>query len=222
LLEAHATVVVPSRNEGSLQKLRASMPSQHGKQLITINDDVGDEKGAERIVTQLRTAYGGLDHVVASLGSFWMRGDTTKQSVTEFHHVLNNLVGTHFAAARALLPFLCERKDVDTSYTIITAGAAEVCIAPAAGLTTVGAAALTGLSLALRSEYAKQSVRVNEFRVYDRVMRDHELAALAATNQAACAGVVSNIACASHIVRLLTDRSVKGIVRRFRGGAVNA
>jgi NAD(P)-dependent dehydrogenase (short-subunit alcohol dehydrogenase family) len=157
-----STVVTCSRNTQSLQKLAGTFGA-FGDKLVLLEGNVSDLEGSRKVLDTVLTRFGKIDHVVSSLGSWWQGGVLTKQSLEEFRRVLHDLAGSHFVAASTFLPAIAEHKGA--SYTFITGTAGEKVFTPESSLTTVGASALFGITLAARAEFKDKAVRVNEVRI---------------------------------------------------------
>jgi 3-oxoacyl-[acyl-carrier protein] reductase len=125
LLRGGATVVVPSRSQARLDNLQAWLThhlpgeKQRGK-LVCIHDDAGTKEGLLRVLERIKGIddADGVDHVLASLGSWSNAGPLVERSVEEFRREMRDSVETHFVALSTLLPIL--RDKAGSSYTIIT------------------------------------------------------------------------------------------------------
>jgi hypothetical protein len=102
-----------------------------------------------------------------------------------FRGAIRDLCESHFINAKAFLPGIADQEG--SSYTVITGSAGAKSISLESALTTVGAAAVFGVAEALRFQYKdskvllnyyhsnQEQVRVNEFRLGARVVRDEDL-----------------------------------------------
>ena len=70
-LEEGATVVVPSRTEDAIARLREYLGSAATERLTTLVGQIGEEAGAERLRDEVLERVGPIDAFVASLGGTW-------------------------------------------------------------------------------------------------------------------------------------------------------
>jgi NAD(P)-dependent dehydrogenase (short-subunit alcohol dehydrogenase family) len=135
--------------------------------LHTIVGDIGDTNDAPKIVEKIKAKADRVDHIVASLGSLFLNDGFFESTLEEFNKAIHSLAGSHFVAYKNLLPLV--RDQEGSSYTFVTGGAGERIYLGKAALTTVGAAALFGISIAAREENENKPVRVNEWRLFNLV-----------------------------------------------------
>lgn len=171
-LRAGATVIVPSRSAARIEALRGE--AEHADRLVGVEADIGSPEGAARVRDLVERDHGRLDHLVTSLGGAWTGGPVRELDLDGFRAALREYCETHFVAMRALLPAMEHGDSRDgASYTIVSGVAGEQLFDLAWGPVSVGAAALFGLGMVTRAEYADAAVRVNELRVGMRVLRQH-------------------------------------------------
>lgn len=168
-LRAGATVIVPSRSAARIETLRSE--AEHAGRLVGVEADVGSPEGAARVRELVERDHGQLDHLVTSLGGAWTGGPLRELDLDGFRAALREYCEIHFVAMRALLPVMEDRDGA--SYTIVSGVAGEQLFDLTWGPVSVGAAALFGLGMVTRAEYADHAVRVNELRVGMRVLREH-------------------------------------------------
>jgi len=166
-----ASVIVPSRSKENIEKLRGYV--KNSDRLFIIEDDIGNEAKVLDIKKTIVDKFGSVDHLVTCLGAVKPLGPITKIPIDDVRIALHDLMISTLVVARTFLPLIADKQG--SSYTNITGVAGERVLAPHMALTTVGAAALFGLSLALREEFRDKSVRVNEYRLALRVVRDEDI-----------------------------------------------
>jgi hypothetical protein len=102
-------VIVPSRSESNLKILRSYIPGKEDK-LFTINEDIGDETGAENIKKAVLDKFGGIDHVVSALGSMETGGPATTRTLAEFNSaskLLSSIFLLKFVSTNVMRCSLC-------------------------------------------------------------------------------------------------------------------
>jgi NAD(P)-dependent dehydrogenase (short-subunit alcohol dehydrogenase family) len=155
LLNAGATVIVPSRSQDKLDQLKTQL--QHPANLITKVADMSSLEAAEQLRDELKTELGQIDHVVASLGGWWQGQPLIHISLELWHTLINNSLTAHFIAAKTFIPFLQESKG---SYTLINGGGALHPV-PTAGPISASAAGQLMFGNVLAAENKSLGVRVN-------------------------------------------------------------
>ena len=162
MLDAGATVLAPTRSPRRAQQLETIFANQALEPLV---GDISDPRGAERLAEEI-AARGPVDHVIASLGSWWQGGSVASQDPAQWARVRAMLLDGHVHAAELLLPLLHGRPGA--SYTIITGMGAHHPM-PGTSLLFVATGAVLSLSKVLRAEYETGPVRVNELLISTRV-----------------------------------------------------
>ena len=164
LVESGAKVWVSSRNEASLNILNQSIPDSLKGNLNTEKTNISNEIECLNLREKIISKSGRIDHVVASIGSFWNKGKLSDQSVDEFRKVLDDAVTSHFIVYKTFSKILSKQQ---SSYTFITGGLGEACFLPDSSLVTVGASSLYGLyQSALAEHKTNKNFSVNEIRYY--------------------------------------------------------
>ena len=157
-LNEGATVVVPSRSNESLEKLRGYLGDSANDRFIPIVGDLGQIESAEKLRDQIINKVGHLDAVVASInGKPNQDIPLTKTSLDDWKRMLDSNLTSHFIAAQTFLPVL----EKGSSYTLIGGGAADKAI-PNYGLVCIPAAGQIMLTQVLVEENKGSGVRINE------------------------------------------------------------
>lgn len=171
LLDAGATVAVPSRSPDKLERLRHDIDLELREKLVTVHGDIADEGSAERLLDEITSRVGTLDAAVASLGEFVAAPSVLSAPLADLHRALDGYLLAHFSVARAVVPALRGRGG---SYTLINGPLAFEPMFPGAGLVSIVTAAQAMLARILMSEMEDEAVRVNEIVVYTRFGWDAE------------------------------------------------
>ncbi|GAB4456212.1 MAG: SDR family oxidoreductase [Armatimonadaceae bacterium] len=168
-LDAQWQVVVPSRSESKLERLRERLAATEGSggavgsdgtKLVTLVGDLGTVDGAEAIRTAVLERVGSLQAVVASLGG-WKQGvPLTRVSLEVWERILHDNLTSHFLAARTFLPAVAASGTRGT-YTFLGGFSAETPYPGAAPMSITGAAQIM-MMRALAEENTAFGVRVNE------------------------------------------------------------
>jgi NAD(P)-dependent dehydrogenase (short-subunit alcohol dehydrogenase family) len=162
MLRAGARVLLPTRSVTTLAATRDALPPGEA---VLVEGDVSDPSGADELRKAI-VAAGRPDHVVASIGSWWMGGRFVEQPAAEFERVRRMLFDAQIHAARTLLPLLSGSA---ASHTIITGEGAHM-VRTGLSLLTIATAGTIALSKVLRTEHA-EGPRVNELIIRTRVER---------------------------------------------------
>lgn len=165
LLEAGATVVVPSRSERKLAELRESLRDHAAERLVTLVGDLSDEEDAVRVREAVLEGAGPLDAAVASLGGFVPAPSVLEAPLSDLKRALEGYLLAHFMVAKALLPALEERSG---SYTFINGPLAFRPMFPGTGLVSIATAGQAMLAQTVMNEEADGPVRINELVLYTR------------------------------------------------------
>lgn len=173
LLDAGATVAVPSRAEERLRSLRERL-GQGGRpadpdRLVTVEGDVGSADDALRVRDRILTAAGRLDAVVVSAGGWWQGPHLVDVEPETWHRVLDANLTTHFTVARAFLPVV--RDQPGASYLMIVGDAADHPV-KGASLVTVTSAGVLGMFRSLVHEHRDHPVRINALYLGPLITRD--------------------------------------------------
>lgn len=165
LLEAGATVVVPSRMEPKLAELRRSLDDHAPERLVTLVGDLSDEKDAVRVREAVMERAGPLDAAVATLGGFVPAPSVLEAPLSDLKGVLDGYLLAHFMVAKTLLPALEERSG---SYTFINGPLAFRPMFPGTALVSIATAGQAMLARTVMNEEADGPVRINELVLYTR------------------------------------------------------
>ena len=150
LLNAGATVVVPSRSARKIDQLRGAVPPDDHDRLVTLVGDIADEREGPRVRDAAIAAAGGrLDGAVASLGDFVPAPSVLAAPRGDLVRALDGYLLAHFLVARAVIPALQERGG---SYTFINGPLAFEPMFPGTGIVSVATAAQSMLTRVLAKE----------------------------------------------------------------------
>ncbi len=168
-LQEGATVVVPSRSEEKLARLRKDRSADADDRLVTRVARVGEQEDAERLRDELQGRFGRIDAVVASLGGWWQGAPLVDVPLETWQRVLADNLTAHFVAARTFLPAVAARGG---SYTFIAGPAGEQ-PAPFAGPVSVAVAGQLMLKRVLVEEghHAARAARITELIIGNVITR---------------------------------------------------
>lgn len=153
-LRAGAQVVVPSRNIKRLEQLREQLHGENLDNLRTEQVDIGNLDEAQALQARLHP----LNHVVASLGSWWQGKALTDLPLEQWHDLIYMGLHVHFIVAKTFLPAI--REQSGSSYTFINGGGALHPV-PMSGPISVSAAAQLMLQKVFAAEHKTYPVRIN-------------------------------------------------------------
>lgn len=174
LLEAGATVAVPSRSEANLERLRAYCAHVGPGQLHTLHQEMSTPDGADNVRAWLLERTGGrLDAVVAALNGRFYGKPFHTLGWGEWQDFLANYLTAHFLTARTFLPLL--EKQGHGHYLMINGGAATE-VYPGVVELSVAASAQLAMTKGLALETAAAGVQVSSLVIYSRVATRHEAA----------------------------------------------
>lgn len=155
-----ATVVVPSRSQEAIDRLRSSLASAPAERLVTLEGNIGDIDDAARLRDKILSRHKSIDAVVASLGGTWEEKlklvDVPMETWRQYWE--SNLT-PHYVAARTFLPVLATRKG--TSYTLL-GGLSAVMTVPNYSVVSINSAGQLMLAKTLMEELKETSVRINQ------------------------------------------------------------
>lgn len=213
LLQHGARVAVASRAQERLDGLRDSVDKTLQSNLILIKEDVSSEDGAKKALETLQK-QGGLQHVIASMGSWWHGGPLTKQPIEEYDKALHERARSHFICAKVFLPYLANVEG--SSYTILTGAALENFVLADISLILVASGCLFGISEALRAEFKDSKVLVNEVRIgfFIQPKLDKDLEKKTIELEGKVLDTVGNDVFADFMISVLKSRPT-GIVKVF-------
>lgn len=218
LIKAGATVIVNSRHERRLDRLRTELDNP--EQLVTVNASMRPNQAAATMDTVMDMTARRLDHVVAHCGVNWWAGDegdaesTTVRSsgsilhmpLADYGEMSTQLSQMHFAAAQLLMPLLGETG----TYTFVTSNASDAW-GPDSALAQLNTHGVIGLAATMRSEAeaSKTMVRVGDFQLGDGLRMNRPRAEREASPRSSPL---------SHDI----GEVVAGLVMRGEGGKVSA
>ncbi|WP_052438605.1 SDR family oxidoreductase [Streptacidiphilus jiangxiensis] len=164
LLAAGAQVAVPSRSAERLERLRAEAPDGTVDRLHTFVADIGDSAGVAAFRDRLlaHAAFGRLDGVVASLGTWWQGKNLTEATDKEWEESLHSNLTVHFLVARAFVPLLT---DHEQSVYLTLNGVAATQPLRKSGLISIAGAAQNMMLRGFSAELADARVRFHELQV---------------------------------------------------------
>jgi NAD(P)-dependent dehydrogenase (short-subunit alcohol dehydrogenase family) len=155
-LTAGATVVVPSRSQARLDALGKLIGPELTGNLKTIEAGYGTFDDTDALATKLVEELGHIDHVVSSVGGWWMGKALWQISEDDWQKVFVDVTTSHMALARAFIP----RLEEGGSYTAIAGFSAQKPY-PAAGIVSMQGAAQLMMREAFSAELKGQR-RIND------------------------------------------------------------
>ena len=177
LLAGGHRVIVPSRSEGRLERLRSDVAAQapHTDRLVTMTGEIGTPAGAIAICDRIVHDYERLDVAIPSLGGWW-DGALPDVTLEVWDTVMHEMLRTHFVFAQTFLPVL-RAQPGGGRYLAMGGGAAYHPIRNAS-LVSIAAAAQLMMTRALRLEIDDPGVDILEL-VVDGPVRTRDSAAVA-------------------------------------------
>lgn len=173
LLEQGAAVVAPVRSNKGKASLEADLEGVATDKLEVPILDVSSEDDGAKLSAYIKEKHGQVDYAVSSIGSIWMGGPLLDLPRQEVERVLAGMALSHLVFAKAVLPLL--KDDRASGYIIMTGGAGTRILHTSMSMMTVSVACLFGISLALRAETESRAYRVNEVRLFSRVVRPKDV-----------------------------------------------
>jgi NAD(P)-dependent dehydrogenase (short-subunit alcohol dehydrogenase family) len=156
------TVFATSRTRERLDTLCARLESDARARLVPIVGDAGDFAGAQGIADQVM-ARGGVDAAIAILGrGWWTSGPLLDVTPEVWNAIVAEMLTSHFAFARAIVPMLAIRPE--SCYLSIGGGAAFEPMLDA-GLVSIAAAGQVMLTRVLAREWGAKPPRIVELVV---------------------------------------------------------
>ncbi|GAA4736808.1 SDR family NAD(P)-dependent oxidoreductase [Phytohabitans rumicis] len=157
-LRAGARVLVPSRSQANLDRLRSRLGPAAAQRLVPVLGDIGTADGAARIQARVGELTGELYAVAAAPASWHQTASMLQAGFADFKHVIETRLYPHYLAAEALLPLIATAG----SYTTINGPAGFISPPPPGiGAIAVAAAAQNKLIEAIAAETAGRP-RVND------------------------------------------------------------
>lgn len=158
-LKAGATVVVPSRSETKLERLKDYTSDITTGKLVGFHGTVTDEEAATELGRRLLKEFGSVDIAIASLGG-WSQGyPITSTPMDIWNKVLRDNLTSHFLAMKTFVPLLNAQSGI---YIHVNGFSADEPY-PMAGPVAMTAAAQKSLTLTLSKELDRTGIRVFEF-----------------------------------------------------------
>lgn len=159
-LNEGATVVVPSRSQAAIARLREYLADEPLDRLTTVMGDIGVPMEAERMRDESVRRLGGIDAVVATLGGTWEeRLKLVDVPMDTWRKYWESNLTPHYVAARTFLPLLAQREG--SSYTLLGGLSA---VAPIANysVVSINSAAQLMMARTLMEEHKDSRVRINQ------------------------------------------------------------
>ncbi|WP_432097024.1 SDR family NAD(P)-dependent oxidoreductase [Streptomyces sp. bgisy100] len=154
-LRTGATVVVPGRSRERLDALAELIGPRPGGRLVPLHAGYGTFDEATGIAERIVADHGRVDHVVPSIGGWWMGRTLWQTDENDWQKHFVETTTSHLAVARAFVP----RLDAAGSYTLIAGFAAREPY-PRAGVISMHGAAVLMMREALSADLRGQR-RVN-------------------------------------------------------------
>jgi NAD(P)-dependent dehydrogenase (short-subunit alcohol dehydrogenase family) len=173
-LKSGATVIVPSRTESKLDRLRDYTKDITTGKLVGIHGTVTDEETALALGEKLLKEFRSLDVAIASLGG-WSQGYPISSTPMDvWNKVIRDNLTSHFLAMKTFVPLLNAQSGI---YVHVNGFSADEPY-PMAGPVAMTAAAQKSLTLTLSKELDRTGIRVFEFilgpmKTRDRLKHHH-------------------------------------------------
>jgi NAD(P)-dependent dehydrogenase (short-subunit alcohol dehydrogenase family) len=170
------TIVAPVR--GDAQKLFDMIGSEYSNHpsLHVVKADYGGKEGMEHVAKwvtdNISGSDGKVDHVFVVSGGMAPNAAVSQMTPELFHEMALLKVFPVLYAAQFLIPLL--KNDPSCSFTVVTGGLGEICLAPPLALTTLANTNEIGIVLGIQSEQKLKKFRVNELRICAFIVKDGE------------------------------------------------
>lgn len=105
-LKAGATVVVPTRDQDRFTALTELIGPELSGRLKVVAGAYGTFTEARALAGSIASQYGPVDHVVASIGGWWMGKAVWDTGEDEWQKFFVDIITAHMAVARAFVPRL--------------------------------------------------------------------------------------------------------------------
>jgi len=165
-LDAGATVIGVSRQEGNLAKLKGTLKIGAKDAFRGVVGEFKDETSAAAAKSAIMASAGGpIDHVVTVQGFGPYAKAPTEAPISGLRETLDDGFFNNLLAAKALLPGMKGREG--SSFTLVSGGLAHI-PPPVISLwfSTIKNAAINALNHALAAETANDKVRVNTICIH--------------------------------------------------------
>ena len=174
LLAAGASVVVPTRSEYKIARLREYVGSELAANLIIRQGSVNNEESARELGEFLHKNYKSIDITVASLGGWHQGYPLYSYPLHDWERILRDNLTSHFLAIKTLVPMLNPQSGY---YFHINGFSAEEAY-PMAGPVAMTAAAQKSLIQTLAKEVNRTGIKVYELilgpmKTRDRIKHGH-------------------------------------------------
>jgi NAD(P)-dependent dehydrogenase (short-subunit alcohol dehydrogenase family) len=159
-LKQGATVVVPSRSQEAIDRLRGNLSGVPLERLTMLVGNIGDVNDATRMRQEILDRFSHIDSLVASLGGTWEENlklvDVPMETWRKYWE--SNLT-PHYIAARTFLPVLADRKG--SSYTLL-GGVSAVLPISNYSVVAINSAGQLMMAKVLMEEMKDSCVRINQ------------------------------------------------------------
>ncbi|MFN3377849.1 MAG: SDR family oxidoreductase [Runella zeae] len=174
LLEADYKVIVPTRSEHKIARLREYVADVSLGELIPFLGTVNNEVNAEKLALFLHNEVQHIDLAVASLGGWHQGFPVYAYPLSDWNRILNDNLTSHFLAIKTLVPLLNPKSGF---YIHINGFSADEQY-PMAGPVSMTAAAQKSLILTLAKELERTGIQVHELilgpmKTRDRLKHGH-------------------------------------------------
>jgi NAD(P)-dependent dehydrogenase (short-subunit alcohol dehydrogenase family) len=174
LLKEGATVIVPTRSEHKIERLKDYTSDVTTGALVPFVGSVNSEENSKALSQYLSKDFKQIDIAIASLGG-WHQGFPIYSYPTEqWNRILNDNLTSHFLAIKTLVPLL----NPQTGYYFHINGFSADEAYPMAGPVAMTAAAQKSLIQTLAAEVNKTGIKVFELilgpmKTRDRLKHGH-------------------------------------------------
>jgi 3-oxoacyl-[acyl-carrier protein] reductase len=159
-LREGATVIVPSRSQDAIDRLRAYLGTDGDDRLTTLVGNLGEVDDAARLRDEIVGRFAHVDAVVASLGGTWDgKLPLVDVPIETWRGYGESNLTPHYVAARTFLPLLIDRSGA--SYTLM-GGISAVRTIPRYSVVAINSAAQLMMARYLIDETRGAKVRVNQ------------------------------------------------------------
>ena len=167
LLDAGATVVVPSRSKDKIDELSSATDAAHRARLEGIVGDITDESQADR----MRSLVGRIHGAIVSIGRWVPAEHVLDAPRSDLERAISNYALEHFSVAKVLLPLVEEARG---AYVMITGSLSYEPDGPGTGLVAIAGATQSMLGRVLMKERADRGARINEIVIYSAFGRGND------------------------------------------------
>ncbi|KAL8621499.1 hypothetical protein ACOMHN_058260 [Nucella lapillus] len=168
LLSRGAKVIVATRSQERFEEMKKKIPADKLANLSVIVADVSTEEGTAAIFDQSTNQPGGVQHVIASIGSWMQGGKLVEYSLEEFNKNVKDRVTGHFLLFKAFCAYL--EKQQGSTYTMLTSGAGDSYMVPGISMICISSGALHGFSTAVHAELRDSNLAFCDFRIHCTIL----------------------------------------------------